>query len=132
MTIGMASGCNMMQRIGGNTCICSGDRIIYECSVSGPGATVWSGSLFQCPAQQDELFLLHSIFDGVKKYCNTTNRAVVVHSVSHENNCFTSQLEFSADPSMNYSTVMCTHDNEVDLIAIASQTLIITIGKNYN
>ena len=129
MTTGPASGCNMMRRIGGNDCICSGDRIVYECSLSGPGSTVWSGTLFRCPAQQNEIFFLHSRFDGLTKYCNITNRSLAAHAVKRENNCFTSLLNFSADPSMNNSTAMCIHDNEMDSITIASQTLIVITGK---
>ena len=127
--IGSASGCNMMQRIGGNTCICSGDSIVYECSLSGPGYTVWSGTLFSCPVQRNEITLLHSRFDGVTKYYNTTNRSIVVHSVDSENNCFTSLLTFSADSTMNSSTVSCIHDNETSLITIGSPTVIIGTGK---
>ena len=118
-----------MQRIEGNRCICSGDRIVYECSISGPGSTVWSGTLFRCPVQRDEIILLHSRFGGVTKYCNTTNRSITVHSLDIENNCFTSRLYFSADSTMNSSTVSCIHDNEINLITIGSPTVIIGTGK---
>lgn len=118
-----------MQRIGGNECVCPGDRILYECSIFGVGSTVWNGTLFYCPAQNNEICLLHSSFDEMTMYCNTTNRSVAVHAIKSENLCFTSQLTFSADAGVNQSTVTCVHDNEVDLRIIGSHTVIVTTGK---
>ena len=125
------SNCNLMRRVGESECICPGDKIRYECSISGPGSTVWNGTLFHCPAQHNEIFLLHSRFDGAIKYCNSTDRFITAHAIKRENFCFTSQLTFNVNPGVKQTTVSCVHDDEVDLMlsVIDSHTVTITTGK---
>ena len=125
------SDCNVMRRIGETECVCPGDEIRYEWSISGAGSTVWNGTLFHCPAQRNEIFLLHSRFEGAIKYCNSTNRSIAAHALKPENFCFTSQLIFNANAAVNRFTVTCAHDNEVDLMLsiVDSHTVTVTTGK---
>lgn len=125
------SNCNVMQRVGENECVCPGDEIRYECSISGAGSTVWSGTLFNCPAQQNEIVLLHSRFDGAIKYCNSTNRSIAAHATEHEDVCFTSQLIFNASTAVNPSIVTCVHDDGVGLISsiVDSHTVTVITSK---
>ena len=125
---GSVSCCNTMRRIG-SECVCPGDRILYECSLSGGGSTVWKGTLFHCPTKFNELFFLHSRFDNVTEYCNSTSRSIAAHAIQIENHCFTSQLTFSADPGMTGSTVMCVHDKGDNSTIIGSHNVTITTGK---
>jgi hypothetical protein len=121
----------MMRRVGENECVCSGDEIRYECSVSGPGSTVWNGTLFHCPTQKNEIFLLHGRFNGTIKYCNSNDRFIAAHAIKRENLCFTSQLIFNASTAVNPSTITCAHDNEVDLMPsiVDSHTVTVTTGQ---
>ena len=125
------SNCNVMRRVGEDEGVCPGDEIRYECSISGPGSTVWNGTLFHCPTQKNQLFLLHSRFEGAIKYCNSTNRYIIAYAIKRENFCFTSQLIFNANTAVNPFTVTCAHDNEVDLMPsiVDSHTVTVTTGK---
>ena len=124
------SNCNVMQRVGENECVCPGDEIRYECSISGAGSTVWNGTLFHCPKQKNEISLLHSRFHGTG-YCNSTNESIAAHAIKRENICFTSQLIFNVNTAVNPFTITCAHDNELDLMPsiIDSRTITVTTSK---
>ena len=49
-----------------NGCTCEGYDRMYECRITGSGATVWRGSAFNCPATGNEILFLHSS-SGMKK-----------------------------------------------------------------
>lgn len=48
----------------GSYCVCSGDTVMYECTVMGDcgGITVWMGDFFQCSSGRNMIELLHSDF----------------------------------------------------------------------
>ena len=65
-------------------CGCSGESLIYECTVmdGAGGATVWTGSAFDC--RSNEITLLHRLFTdsgGTSRECN--NGAIVGRSLSY-------------------------------------------------
>ena len=108
------------------------------CTVCGAGATVWSGSLFDCIG--DEILLRHSRFlnneSAVGGECN--NGRVVAQSIgvdvdtNSERKCFSSQLNISTNMDMNNKTVVCLHDdatgNGTSIIGIS--TIIFITGMH--
>ena len=89
-------------------CACPGDTLTYECTVvGGPrGVTVWTGSGFDCAA--NEIVLSHKRFlNGTFGSCN--NGAIVARSVSVEGNNYISQLNVSSD--IAGKTIKCLYDN---------------------
>ena len=51
--------------------------MLFECTVCGVGATVWTGSLFDCIG--GEILLRHRLFESVSGKCN--NGAVIARSI---------------------------------------------------
>ena len=92
-----------------NGCVCPGDTLTYQCTVTGNGSTVWTGSAFICPSSNEEIVLLHSRFESANKSC--TNGAIVGQSVSVVGNLYTSQLNVTVTPDTAGKTVVCISDN---------------------
>ena len=93
-------------------CICPGHKLTYQCTVCGEGATVWTGSLFNCAS--NDIILSHRLFEdesGTRRECN--NGAVTAYSdgVLRENatDCYISQLVISMNAAINNKTVTCLH-----------------------
>jgi hypothetical protein len=83
-------------------CLCPGEPLIYECTVTAMGesvgSTVWRGSIFMCTSQEISLF--HADYEStegaydkcgdivgksVRSYVNTTNDNSIqlYHSIHH-------------------------------------------------
>ena len=74
----------------------------------GAGNTQWTGSLFDCV--QNGIVLRHDRFSGgVVGDCN--QGTVTAQSIGVENNCYASQLTFTADVAFNNKTVVCIHNS---------------------
>ena len=93
-------------------CVCPGDTLTYECTVTGLGSTIWTGTAFECPLTSNEIILLHSRFTsvyGASRSCN--NGDIVARSLSVEGNNYTSQLNVTITPFIAGKTVECLSDN---------------------
>ena len=69
-------------------CTCLGHTQILECTVCGPGATVWQGSALQC--QSSEIRLRHSQFINSQVTGECNDGAIVAKSVGSQDGCYTS------------------------------------------
>ena len=58
-----------------NDCTCPGYYSQYECTVTGGIATVWKGTVFNCPSNDDEIVLLHAHSTESAETCN--NGAII-------------------------------------------------------
>ena len=77
-----------------SACICLGHEVIYECVVSGGGATSWEGTALE-NCSQSTIFLRHSEFNnsnyGIDTTCGTSGH-IYSRAVSSDNGVYTSQL----------------------------------------
>ena len=107
-------------------CTCPGHAIIYDCSITGPGTTVWRGSAFNCTG--NEITLRHSRFEsgGTAGECN--NRAIVGYSLHKVDNSYTSRLNISVITEMNGRSVECIYDNGSNTSLIGRDVITITTG----
>ena len=94
-------------------CVCPGDKLTYECTTVGFGATIWTGTAFSdCSGGRNELILFHSRFlqtEGTKGSCN--NEAIEGRSLSVEGNSYTSQLNVTVTPGIAGKTIICLYYN---------------------
>ena len=134
-------GCSSRnQLVQTNYCSSPGHSITYECTVCGPGATVWTGSIFNC--RSGGITLRHHLFGydsdfGAQGECN--NGAVTAHSVgvvnTNNTDCYISQLNVMSTTyftDISNKTVTClhvngTHETVVDTRKFRSITGIIII-----
>ena len=112
-------------------CACLGEVLTFTCTVfdSGDGATVWSGSAFDCDG--NEITLIHRNFDrGALGGCN--ERAIIGESIGVSDNrtCFTSRLNVTVSTGLNNKMVNCSNSG-VGIRSIGSSTITIT-GKHYS
>ena len=88
---------------------CPEDILVCVCSVNGGGATIWKGSIINCPGNGNEIVLSHSAFDnGVTKTCNDRN--IVAYDIGVTNNIYSSQLNVTVSREMHNETVECIHN----------------------
>ena len=80
-----------------NDCGC----VIYECTISGDVAIIWSGSAFECIGTENELTLIGVDQDAVE--CNNGD-------VKAQRNNYTSLLIIT-DRSLSNSNIECIHYN---------------------
>ena len=94
-------------------CVCPGDTLSYECTVTGmlSAVTIWSGSaLNNCIF--NEIVLLHNHFNtGTYNRICSNNGAIVVRGLSVEGNIYTSQLNITVTPDIAEKTIECGSDN---------------------
>ena len=94
-----------------NDCAGDGDTLTFNCTVLGSagGATVWTGTAFDCP--NNEITLLHSSYKsgrhGAFGSCN--NGAIVAQSLGVEDSYYTSQLNVKVTTNNNMigKTIIC-------------------------
>ena len=111
-----------------NGCVCPGDTLTFECTVTGGGTTIWTGSAFDCSSKNNEKLLRHSQFSHGKStsgYCN--NGAIVARSHSVEGNNYTSQFNVTVTPGIGGKTIQCAHSGEY-INYLLSWTLPTAIG----
>ena len=111
-----------------NCALLEQEAIAYECTVCGEGATIWTGSLFDCTS--NDIILSHRLFEdgsvsGARGECN--NGAVTAQGigVSRENNtnCYVSQLHISMNTDINNKTVACIHDFNATATVVDTTTI---------
>ena len=106
--------------------VCPEDIVVFVCSVSGGVATVWRGSIFNCPSSGSQIVLRHHNFEnGTSSMCN--DGEIVAFSSEVTNNRYSSQLNVTVTPEMHNGTVECIQDDFNETI-ISTCTLILATG----
>ena len=80
-----------------SSCICPGYEAVFECVVTGGGATIWSGTAFD-NCSSDRIILRHSQFIQPGYNINNTcgdGGQVISRAVSAVNDSYTSQLVYN-------------------------------------
>jgi hypothetical protein len=95
--------------------------VIYECTVSGEGAIIWSGSAFECTSTNNELVLFGADLGYNIIVCN--NGAVKARRIN-----YTSQLIIT-DRYLSGSKIKCIHDDGTNSMAIHNVSVPIIAGK---
>ena len=115
----------------GNYISCPEDVIEFVCSVTDGVATVWRGSIFDCPSSGNEILLRHFKFEsGTSGTCN--DGKIAAYSTEVTNNSYSSQLNVTVSPEMHNGTVECIQDS-FNETSVGICTLILAMGKhNYS
>ena len=114
-------------------CACPGDTLTYECTVVGAGATIWTGSAFNCSASNYTILLIHNFFSLAKgDYGSCNNGDIVGQSLSVEGNNYTSQLNVTVISDTAGRTIECLHDAYDGLTATLIFTLVIPTTDLYS
>ena len=113
-------------------CTCLGHTQIFECTICGPGFTVWQGSALQCQASDSEIRLRHSLFSTSEAHGQCNDGAIVARSVGSQAGCFTSALTVVIGLEMINQTIECVYYDNVQIssLTIGETRLIITEGIN--
>ena len=109
-------------------CACPGHNVIYECTVSGAGATVWRGEAFDCP--DITLYFTNTNSPAGERECN--NGAItgrLIHAQPEEG-FYTSQLTVNVSSDTNGTNIECLYDNGATATEVGSSVLTITEGTN--
>jgi TctA family transporter len=112
-----------------STRVCPEDVVVFVCNVSGGVATVWRGSIFNCPTSGNQILFRHNIFkneDEVSRICN--NGDIIAYSSEVTNNSYSSQLNVIVSPEMHNGTVECIQQ-DFNEISIGTCTLILATGN---
>ena len=112
-----------------NIILCPEDVVVFVCRVSGGVATVWRGSIFNCPDHGNQILLRHRNFENeTSGTCN--DGEIIAYSSEVANNSYSSQLNVTVTPEIHNGTVECVkpqgHANE---ISVGICTLIPATGK---
>ena len=103
--------------------------MLYECTVSGVGATIWRGEAFDCPGTNKEIQLLHGT-NSIRE-CNGGNITGSLTSTQPNERFHTSQLRVRVGPDTNGTTIVCIHDDGAGNISeVGSAALNITSGTH--
>jgi hypothetical protein len=118
-------------------CLCPEDILVFVCGVSGGVATVWKGTIFNCPGFGNEITLRHSAFEnGVSEAlptgtCNVGSIVAYNIAVDVANNSYSSQLNITVSPEMHNGTVECSKENfDLTSDTVGAYTLILATGIN--
>ena len=109
-------------------CTCLGHTQIFECTVCGPGFTVWQGSALQC--QASEIRLRHSQFINSQVTGECNDGAIAAWSVGSQNGCYVSVLTVDIGMEMVNQTIECVYYDNVQSSSttVGETRLIITEG----
>ena len=90
-------------------CLCPEGILVFVCSINGGVATVWKGSIFNCPGNRNEITLRHSVFnDRISERTGSCNDGTIVaYNIDVTNNIYSSQLNITVSPEMHNGTVEC-------------------------
>ena len=106
-----------------NSCICPGYEVVFECVVTGDGATIWSGTaLDRCSS--DRIILRHSQFNQFEYSLDQTcgdSGPIIGRAVSVENDSYTSQLIVNVSQSLIGTNVKLGVQVTVDLLLAQSK-----------
>ena len=96
-----------------SSCICSGYEAVFECVVTGGGATTWNGTAFE-HCFSDRITLRHSQFfqSGYsnRQTCDDSG-PIIGRAISVVNDSYTSQLTVNVSQSLIGANVECVSDS---------------------
>lgn len=101
-------------------CVCPGDTLTYECTVTVGIKTVWTGSAFDCPNSGNQILLLHRFRGNVIYGGTCNNEAIVARILSVDGDNYTSQLDVPFTIETAGKTIACLSDNGTDSVALFS------------
>ena len=91
------------------------------------GATVWTGTAFDCPGTEDELNFLHiNTFTDIYRGCN--NGAIRGRGIRIEEDRYTSQVNITVAPYMDGRSVECFYEYAIGKNLVGNSTIMITSG----
>ena len=109
-------------------CICVGELLQFECTVSGTGTTIWDGTAFtDCTGNR--VALRHSQFrEGTNNSCN--NGDIFGKNIGDGvDNCFTSRLNVTvSDTSLEGQTIQCNRVQSQTTFVIGTYTISLITG----
>ena len=109
----------------GNRVICAGDIVAFVCSVSSGVATVWRGSIFDCPNIGNQIILRHSSFEN-EIYSACSDGDIVAYSSGvTSNGSYISQLNVTVSPEMHNGTIKCIQE-DFNKTSVGTCTLILS------
>ena len=110
-----------------DSCLCPEGILVFVCSVNGGVATVWKGTIFNCPS--NEITLRHSAFENATGTCNDGNIVAYNIDVDIANNSYSSQLNVTVSPEMHNGTIECVRDKfDLTSVTVGTYTLILATG----
>jgi hypothetical protein len=112
----------------GTQCACAGDRLIYNCSIMGGTATLWRGTAFDCPMDENEITFRHSQFAANQEIRICNDGDLVGRNVGVVNDCYTSQLNVIVRESFNNKTVQCAFTSSEGMTTIGESLLRVVSG----
>jgi hypothetical protein len=124
----LSSGQNQLTDI--TTCTCIGYNYIFECNVTGAGATVWSGTVFDHCSSSD-ILLRHSQYESgsqISSMCSNSG-PVIGRTIGVVNDSHVSQLSIHINQNSDGDTVQCYHDNGSTLFLVGSSQISFIQGK---
>ena len=102
--------------------------MLYECTVSGGGLTIWRGEAFDCPGTNNEIQLFHGI--NSTRECSNGNITGSLTSTQPNESPYTSQLTVRVGPDTNGTTIECIHDDGGNRNEVGSAVLNVTSGTH--
>ena len=95
---------------------------------SGAGATVWTGTAFDCPETEDELTFLHTRnrFTNINQGCN--DGAITGRGIRIEENRYTSQVNITVGSYMDGKSVECVSVHGLHKTLVDNSSIMITSG----
>ena len=113
-----------------STCTCLGHEVIYECAVSGGGATSWEGTALES-CSQSTILLRHSEFNnsnyGIDTMCGTRGH-IYSRAVSFDNGVYTSQLILNVSNDTVGDSIECSGHGDSEGV----ESLQITLSRGEN
>ena len=110
-------------------CPCPGHNITFECAAVGGGTTIYTGDIFDCPNNLNEIVLRHILFStSVTGQCNAGE--VIGRGLRRIDNQYTSELSIVYKESFAGQNITCIYDNGIEY---TSNSITIThslIGKH--
>ena len=96
-----------------SSCVCPGRELVLECTLTGGGASVWQGTIFD-GCQNEKITLRHSQFTSgsplLSESCGTRG-LIVGRGVSVANESFTSQLTVAFSENLINKTIECANES---------------------
>jgi hypothetical protein len=111
-------------------CICPEDVVVFVCNVSGGVATVWRGSIFNCPTSGNQILFRHNILKNEDEVSGTCNDGdIIAYSSEVTNNKYSSRLNVTVSSEMHNGTVECIQQ-DFNEVSIGTCTLILATGTS--
>ena len=112
-------------------CICPGFNLTYECTTAmsdAGGATVWTGTAFDCPETEDQLTFVHIRDRFNDTYRGCSGGAISGRGLRVEESGYTSQVNITVDDYMDGRSVECFYVNDMGKTLLANYSIMVTSG----